>query len=298
MGPSQAGRLLIVGALVLALPAPGAARQAPAPAAAAQPALPPNDDVTDRTDNTDVGLLQVELGGVFTRTSADIRATGTPVMLRYGAFEWLEVSAGTDGYLRQRGPDTDEASGAGNTLLGARVRLFARPGGLPILSLLPQVVLPTASADAGLGTGDVDAWLTAVTGRDLPRRSHVDASYGLATIGGGAAGARFVQHSAFVSGSLGVTPAWTPALTLAWLSRQDPVTGRAFTAAAESVLALSRRAAFDVSAVVGLNRHAPDVELAAGVSVVIGELDLDDGVHARRHRLRLRPRPRPARTAR
>lgn len=255
--------------------------------------LPPNNDVNDRTDNTDVGLLQVELGGVVTRVAAGTRAAGTPVMLRYGAFEWLEVSAGTDGYLRQQAPGAGQASGAGNTLVGARVRLFARPGGLPILSLLPQVVLPTASVSDGLGTGDVDATLAAVTGRDLPRGSHVDVSYGAGSIGGGDAGKRFVQHAAFVSGSLGATRAWTPALTLTWISRQDPQTGRAVTASAESVLTVSRRVAVDVSALVGLNRHAPDFELAAGVSVVVGELDLDDGVHARRHRLRLRPRPKP-----
>lgn len=282
-------------AILLALAGPRiAAAQPPAPAAPEPPpALPAGNDVTDRTDNTDTGLLQVELGGVFTRTTRAIRAAGTPFTLRYGAFDWLEVSAGTDGYLQQRTPETGAASGLGNTLLGARVRLFPRPGGLPILSLLPQVVLPTASTDDGLGTGDLDATLAVVTGRDLPRGSHVDVSYGLGSIGGGDAGARFVQHAAFVSGTFGVTRAWTPGLTLAWLSRQDPVTGGALTAAADSVLTVSRRVALDLSVLVGLNRHAPDVEVAAGVSVVVGELDLDDGVHARRHRLRLRPRPRP-----
>lgn len=256
------------------------------------PALPANDDVTDGTDTTDTGLLQVEFGGVVTRTNAATRATGTPLTLRYGAFDWLELSLGTDGYLAQRGPGVGRTTGLGNTLVGARLRLFAARGGLPIVSLLPQVVLPTASAARGLGSGAVDASLSALTGRDLPRHSHVDVGYGLGTVGSADAG-RILQQTASIGGTLGVTASFTPGLTVAWVSRQDAETGTATTATADSVFTVSRRLAVDVSVTAGLNRQAPDVEVAAGLSVVVGELDLDDGVHARRHRLRLRPKRRP-----
>lgn len=272
------------------------AQQAGTPAVAqAEPViLPANDDVADGTDTTDVGLLQVELGGVFSRPAAGQRGGGTPLMLRYGAFEWLEVSAGTDGYLAQQAPDTRGTSGLGNTLLGARLRLFAAPGGLPIVSVLPSLTLPTASAAKGLGSGDTDATLALLTGRDLPRQSHVDVSYGVGAIGAGDGG-HFTQHTSLVSGSLGVTRAWTPGLTLTWVSRQDAATGRALTASADSVLTLSRRLALDASAAFGLTRQAPAFEIAAGLSVVLGELDIDDGVHARRHRLRWRAKKRPKR---
>lgn len=267
----------------------------PAPGAAASATqLPANDDVADGTDTTDVGLLQIEIGGVFTRTDASTRGGGTPLTLRYGAFSWLELSAGSDGVLTQRAPDTGATRGLGNTLLGARVRLFAARGGLPILSVLPTVILPTANAARGLGSGDADATLAVISGRDLPHGSHVDVTYGAGAIGTGDGG-HFAQQAAALSGSLGVTGAWTPAVTLTWISRQDPATGRALTASAESVVTVSRRLAFDVSVTAGLNREAPDLEIAAGLSVVVGELDLDDGVHARRHRLRLRPRRGPKR---
>lgn len=283
-------------AVVLAVSVASAASAqdaAPAPVAQTAPgSLPANDDVADGTDTTDVGLLQVEIGGLLTRADASTRTAGTPLMLRYGAFEWLEVSAGTDGYLLQRTADGGTLGGLGNTLLGARVRLFARRGGLPIVSLLPLVALPTASAAKGLGSGDTDTTFALLTGRDLPRASHVDVSYGIGAIGDGEGG-HFAQHTAMATASLGVTPAWTPALTLTWVSRQDPATGAAAFAAAESVVTLSRRLAFDTSVTVGLNRNAPAVEIAAGLSIVVGELDLDDGVHARRHRLRLRAKKRP-----
>ena len=280
---------LRAGALILAVATPAPAQDAPP----APPILPANDDVTDGTDTTDTGLLQVELGGVFTRTDASTRTGGTPLLLRYGAFDWLEVSAGTDGYLTQRAR-AGATSGLGNTLIGARVRLFAARGGLPILSVLPTVVLPTASRTKGLGSGDTDAAIAVISGRDLPGRSHVDLSYGAASIGDGEGG-RLAQHNAFVSGTLGVTPAWSPGITLTWLSRQDAATGRALLLSADSVVTLSRRLAVDVSVVAGLNRAAPDVEISAGLSVVVGELDLDDGVHARRHRLRLRRKRGPKR---
>ncbi|MFN7979323.1 MAG: transporter [Vicinamibacterales bacterium] len=295
MRPTPLSRSIVLTLTALVALAGAARAQSPsatAPSTADAQALPANDDVTDGTDTTDVGLLQVELGGVFTHGDAATRAAGTPLTLRYGAFEWLELSVGTDGYLAMHASDSAWTSGIGNTQLGARVRLFAGRGGLPIVSLLPAVVLPTASASKGLGSGDVDATLAALTGRDLPRSSHMDLMYGAGAIGAGD-GSHFAQHVVSVSGTLGVTRAWTPGLTLTWVSRQDPSTGRALTASADSVVTLSRRLAFDVSATVGVNRDAPDLEIAAGLSVVVGELDLDDGVHARRHRLRLRPKRRP-----
>ena len=80
-------------------------------------------------------------------------SSATPVTVRIGLFEWLEARAGTDGFLHQS--DTGSSvNGAGNVQLGAKLRLFADPGGVPVLSILPTVNLPLASAAKGLGSGD------------------------------------------------------------------------------------------------------------------------------------------------
>ena len=250
--------------------------------------LPDNNDVNDGTDNTDVGLLQVEIGSDFTRTDGISRSEGTPITFRYGAFEWLELSAGTDGYMWQRAADPASAEGIGNVQVGARVRLFAKPGGPPVLAIAQQVTFPTASTAKGLGTGDHDATLTVLTGHDLPHQAHVDVSYGAGAIGEGAGLGRFVQQTAFISSSLGITKAFTPALTLTWVSRQDATTGRALLLTAESVLTISRRMALDIAAQFGVSSQAPAFELTTGMSFVLGTMDEDDGVHARRHKLRLR----------
>lgn len=279
-------------------PAQGADPAAPSPALPANQALPANNDVTDGTDNTDVGLLQVEVGSVFTRSDATAHSEATPLTIRYGAFEWLEVSAGMDGYLWQRASDAGNSEGIGNVLLAARLRLFSRPGGPPLLAVIPQVTLPAASVEKGLGTGSPDVLVSAIAGRDYPARSHVDLSYGAGALGQGGGLAHLPQQVAFISGTLGVTPAWTPGLTLTWVSRQDAVTGRAVLLSGDTVLTLSRRIAVDVSAQFGLTRESPSFELASGVSFVLGTLDEDDGVHARRHKLRFRARRRRAATRR
>lgn len=254
--------------------------------------LPDNNDVTDGTDNTDVGLLQFELGSVFARADSTTHTTGVPIALRYGAFEWLELSVGTDGYEWQTAVDPARTEGLGNVQVGARVRMFARRGGLPIIALLPQVSLPTASTTKGLGSGDTDATLAAVTGRDFAHRSHVDVSYGAGRIGEGAGLGRFTQQAAFVSGSLGVTPRVTPALTFSWLSQQDAITGHAVMLTGETVVTLSRRVALDVSAEFGVTDQSPAFTFTTGTSVALGTMDDDDGVHARRHALRFHSRRR------
>jgi len=277
---------IVLGSLLLQA-ALASAQSAPPQSPTTQ--LPANNDVNDGTDNTDVGLLQVEIGGQFTRTTGATKSAGSPFTVRYGAFEWLEVSFGADGYLTQTDQGT-QTEGFGNLQAGAKLRLFGASGGAPVISILPLLVIPTASPEAGLGTGDVDFTLGILTGKDLPHSSHVDVSYGIGTIGEGAGLGRFEQQTAFVSGSVGVTPAWTPSVTFTWISKQDVDTGTAFAMTGESVLTASRRVAFDVSVQVGLNKQAPDLELAGGVSFVVGELAEDQGVHARRHRLRFRPR--------
>lgn len=289
-------RLAILLAALLLGPLPAASYAQPAgnstSPATTSTALPANNDVTDGTDNTDVGLVQVEIGSVFTRSDATAHGETTPLTIRYGAFEWLEVSAGTDGYVWQRASDTGTSDGIGNLMLAARLRTFSRPGGPPLIAVIPQVTLPTASVARGLGTGSPDVLITAVVGRDYPARSHVDVSYGAGALGQGSGLPHLAQQVAFVSGTLGVTPAWTPGLTLTWISRQDAVTGRALLLSSDTVVTLSRRVAVDVSAQFGLTRQSPSFELASGVSFVLGTLDEDDGVHARRHKLRFRARRR------
>ena len=264
----------------------------PSPASSpVEQGLPPNNDVNDGTAITDVGLVQIEIGSQWTHVDADSRSAGLPFTARYGAYEWLELTFGVDLLAQQSA--AAEARGIGDIQVGGRLRGFGRPGGLPPLSVIPQLDLPTGNAASGLGTGHVDPSLALLTGRDFPHGSHVDVGYGAAAVGEGEGLGRFAQHAASVSASLGLTAAWTPALTLVWVSRQDADTGEAWILSADSVVTASRRLALDLSAQFGLNTEAPRFGVGGGMSFVFGELGTDEEVHARRHRLRFWPHRRP-----
>ena len=132
------------------------------------PIAPDRPDVTNGTNIVEVGLLQVEFGAQHTRMGTQ-QSAATPVTIRIGLFEWLEARAGTDGFLHQTDAGSS-VSGVGNVQLGAKVRLFADPGGVPVLSILPTVNLPVASASKGLGSGETDVTLVCLTGTDLGGR--------------------------------------------------------------------------------------------------------------------------------
>jgi hypothetical protein len=106
-------------------------------------------------------------------TRMQVRAgmPGTPFTARVGLFEWLEARISTD------------------------------PGGIPVLSILPAVNVPTASAEKGLGSGIADYTLAILTGTDIGRHAHVDVNYGIGSIGAADTDPRFVQHLVSVSAS-------------------------------------------------------------------------------------------------
>ncbi|MFN8058624.1 MAG: transporter [Vicinamibacterales bacterium] len=266
---------------------PCADAQPPAAPPPDEERLPANNDVMDATDNTDTGLIQVELGGTFARHGSSERTMGSPVVARYGAFDWLELSLGTDGYLAQtvKGART---AGLGNLSLGSKVRLWTEAGGMPMLSVAPVLTVPTAKAASGLGSGVLEYGVSIVAGRDLPHHGRLDATYGAMALGLGPGLPHVAQHALGVTTSVGMTAAWTESVTAGWVSRQDAEMGRAVVVATGAVVTLSRRVAVDLDAQVDLAAEAPGVEVTGGLSMVIGELDRGEGVHARRHALRLR----------
>ena len=147
-----------------------------------RPSDPDRPDVTNGTHIVDTGLLQIEFGGLFTSPGAAQSAFATPFTARLGVFEWLEARIGADGLVTQSNGGA-RASGYGNTQLGAKLRLWADPGGVPVLSVLPTVNLPTADSGRGLGSGKADFSLVLLTGTDLGRHTHADVNYGIAAIG-------------------------------------------------------------------------------------------------------------------
>ena len=250
------------------------------PQAPPKPLEPDRPDVTNGTHIVDIGLLQMEVGVLSNRTGGGSGNFSTPITFRAGLTDWLEVRFGGDGFVSAVDPG-DTASGMGNVQLGAKLRLWADPGGIPVLSILPSVNLPTASSAKGLGSGQSDFTVTLLTGTDFLTRGHVDVNYGFGMIGTGPGLHRFSQHLASLSASAEIPGPVTPYAEYFWISRQDPNGGRVSAIDTGAIYVITPRFALDGGFQVGLSQAAPMVSAFGGLSVVIGNILGDHGVHAR-----------------
>jgi hypothetical protein len=247
---------------------------------AQDPLEPDRPDVTNGTHIVDVGLLQMEVGGIWNRSGAGHHDAGTPTSFRLGLSEWLEARISGDGFLAVTDP-TGTTRGIGNVQLGAKLRLWADPGGVPVLSILPTVNLPAASESKGLGSGQADFTIAVLTGTDFLTRGHIDVNYGIGRIGAGSDLPRFTQHLVSWSASAEVPGPVTPYLEGFWYSRQDPDGGPVAAMDTGAIYVINPRLALDGGVQVGLTEAAPAVSAFCGVSVVLGNVLGDHGVHAR-----------------
>ena len=268
-----------------AVPAASAQTPVPTPVPPLQteePIEPDRPDVTNGTHIVDVGLLQLEFGGIYSSVAPGLRAFGSPFTARVGLFEWLEARVGMDGLLIQQGDAP--ATGFGNVNVGAKLRLWADPGGVPVLSILPTVNIPTASAQKGLGSGSPDYTLVLLTGTDFLTRGHVDFNWGIGAMGAGNGQPHFKQQLGSVSASMSAGEHWDPYFEAFWYSTTVPDGGAMTAIDAGAIYTLNPRLAFDGGFQVGLSGGAPWLSVFAGVSMVVGDVLGDHGVHARQRR--------------
>ena len=278
----MSARLAIAGLCLLGAASIAQAQQTLEPDRPRETVEPDRPDVTNGTHIVDTGLLQIEFGGLFTRTSSLRHALGTPFTARIGVTDWLEARVGTDGILMQSDGVT-HVTGIGGTQIGAKLRLWTDPGGAPVLSILPTVNLPTASVEKGLGSGSADVTVAMLTGTDFLGRSHVDINYGIGSIGGSDGTRHFAQHLVSVSASA-VVSRWNPYVEAFWFSRQDAAGAAVAAIDAGVIYELGARYAVDSGVQVGVSHEAPPLEVFGGLSMVVGDIAGSHGVHARQRR--------------
>ena len=256
---------------------------------------PDRPDVTNGTHIVDVGLLQMEIGTTVTRNGVSQHSLGTPTTIRLGLTEWLEARVSSDGFLAVTDP-TGTQRGLGNVQIGAKLRLWADPGGVPVLSILPTINLPAASESKGLGSGQADFTIAALTGVDFLTRGHIDVNYGIGRIGAGTGLPRFTQHLVSWSASVEIPGPVTPYLESFWFSRQDPDGGAVAALDTGAIYVINPRLALDGGVQFGLTDDAPPLSAFGGLSIVIGNVLGDHGVHARQRETARRGAARPPRT--
>jgi Putative MetA-pathway of phenol degradation len=278
-------------AIILAMAGPVRAQEPPQETRPQETIEPDRPDVTNGTHVVDIGLMQIEIGGLYTHASADQRAWGSPFTARVGLLEWLEARIGTDGFLSQSDP-FGRVTGLGNLQLGAKLRLWAKPGGIPVLSILPTVNLPTASVEKGLSSGDTDFTLAVLTGTDIGRHGHVDINYGIGAIGAGGGAPHFAQHLVSVSASVAASDNWNPYVETFWISRQESGGGAIAAFDLGTIYELGSRFAIDGGIQIGVSGSAPDLAAFGGFSIIVGDVLGKHGVHARQRHAQERPSTR------
>jgi hypothetical protein len=169
---------------------------------------------------------------------------------------------------------------------------------VPVLSILPTVNLPAASESKGLGSGQADFTIALLTGTDFLTRGHIDVNYGIGRIGAGTGLPRFTQHLVSWSASAEIPGPVTPYLEGFWFSRQDPDGGQVAALDTGAIYVVNPRLAFDGGVQVGLTDAAPSLSAFAGMSVVIGNVLGDHGVHARQREVARRGAAQPPRPPR
>jgi hypothetical protein len=116
-------------------------------------------DFVDSSEAVGLGRFQyeAELASVWDRRNAShTTRTATPLLLRYGVTETLEIRLDTEGHVRQSGDTQPDAlSGTGETALG--VKWHSQDGdesrGIPSVSWILDVAMPWGSKGlAGRGT--------------------------------------------------------------------------------------------------------------------------------------------------
>jgi Putative MetA-pathway of phenol degradation len=247
---------------------------------------PDRPDVTNSTHIVDIGLLQIEMGALYVRSGSS-HGAGSPITARVGLTTWLEGRIGTDGIVTQTDGEHRQ-SGIGDTSAGAKLRLWADPGGVPLISVLPTINFPTADSAKRLGSGDPDYLLEVLTGSDLGRHWHADVNYGVGLIGAGQNQPHFTQHLVSASVSAAATDNLNPYFEMFWLSQQDPH-GAAVTAIdGGAIFELGARYALDGGVQINLTGSPKDVSAFGGFSMIVGEILGNHGVHARQRQVQRR----------
>ncbi|HEX2971279.1 MAG TPA: transporter [Tepidisphaeraceae bacterium] len=142
--------------------------------------------VVDDAEPVEYRKSQIEAGVDYIADS-ETRSFASPVTFTYGVVPRLELAVGSAWLWEHRDEavDVDEnVNGIGNVAVGGKWKIIDQETFLADQGLGFSVILPTASADEGLGTGHVDADLTWLITRKITERLQVDVNLGYTYVGG------------------------------------------------------------------------------------------------------------------
>lgn len=117
--------------------------------------------VTEDAGTVEKGFLELELAFDHFRDENRDKNYAPSAQLAYGLTERAEVAVAS-GYIFKNIHEGGQEDGWGDTIGYLKYRLWEEGKGYPAFALKPQVKIPTANEDKGLGSGRTDYGLTAV----------------------------------------------------------------------------------------------------------------------------------------
>jgi hypothetical protein len=234
------------------------------------PIDPDRPDLTNTAHLVDVGFVQFEVGGIYTRESDERQLSGSPLGIRIGVRDWIEARFGFDNVLLRAVDGDVKHTGIGNVQLGAKIRVWPDSDGQSLLSLLPAANLPTASEDKGLGSGGADFTLAALTAVELSPRAQVGINYIVGAIASEGGASHFVQQVGSASLGLSITDHWNPYFEMSAISRTRVDGGPVVAINTGTLYVISPRLAIDGGVQFGVTEDASVFSAFAGLSVAVG----------------------------
>lgn len=132
---------------------------------------------------------QVEIG-IGYREDLGSEHFDFPLALTYGPVPGLEIGVGVGSQIDERAETENKTireTGLGDLVFGAKLELVAEHGWLPAQALSPVVKFPTADAEKGLGSGEIDYDFTWIASKAISEKANVHVNVGYTWVGDPAA---------------------------------------------------------------------------------------------------------------
>ncbi len=202
------------------------------------------------------GRVQVEAGLVYEDRSDGLKwALETPLALRLGAIERVEIRIDWSAFAAFRDDRQHEEQGIGDTRAGVKFLVAEQVDLFPSLALGGFVKIPTADEDRGLGSGETDFGVRAdATTYWIPETLYTDLSFQAEWLGDD----RFFRATTeLLAGYDGFAPLTIYAL-VTWATEEEPRGRDSVVLSLGLFVFPARWFAFDVGADLPLTDEDPD----------------------------------------
>jgi hypothetical protein len=238
-----------------------------------RPIDPDRPDVTNGTATVGPGIVQIETGIEYSRTSVGGAPTekqfSVPLVLRVGLLQNLEARLESEPLVVVRG--TEDDTGFGDLTLGLKWGFFDAEEGdwRPALGLLPFVKLPTAQAPIGSERPDFGVLL--LLSFNMPYDFFLDVNLGGSALGQTHPSGYLLQGqvSASVQRSL-LTEHLVAFAELFYFSRDERDGHHRFGGDVGVIYRLTADLAVDAAVETTLTGRGPDFAVRAGLSTRFG----------------------------